>query len=342
MSLTVREIAKIAGTSPSSVSLVLNNKPGVRKEMRQKIEHILRENGYQIKGQEVQEPVEMKKIYFIYYKSSNWIAKRKDNFLARVLDGIESASQKACCEVTLVNANYDNIEQILKGMTKDRTDGVIFLGTEFAHNSQKLRVKMEVPFLCIDRFFDEDSFQCINIDNKQSHYQSLRYLMELGHRKIGYLTSELESGALSNRKETFYEVMRKLGLEVNEDYVIYLNLLQEEAETALDAHLHKMKDLPTAFLACNDVIAIAAMHALGRAGYRIPEDISIIGFDNSGICDMVVPGLTTVHANLEKMGSMAIERIRELIDGKNQEVLKVTIGTKLICRESASYVKKES
>ena len=114
----------------------------------------------------------------------------------------------------MVNANYDDLERVLQDMTKDKVDGVIFLGTEYAHDSRKLTVNREVPFLCIDRYFDEEDFDCINIDNLQSHYQSIRHLMELGHRKIGYLTSNLESGALQNRKEAFCSVMNKLGLKV--------------------------------------------------------------------------------------------------------------------------------
>ena len=340
MKCTIRDIAKMAGTSPSSVSLVLNNKPGVRKEMRQQITKLLQENGYTLRSQENDEKQETKRIGFIYYKSSNWIARRKDNFLLRILDGVESACQKQNCECTMVTANYDDLERVLQDMTKDKVDGVIFLGTEYAHDSRKLTVNREVPFLCIDRYFDEEDFDCINIDNLQSHYQSIRHLMELGHRKIGYLTSNLESGALQNRKEAFCSVMNKLGLKVWPEHIIYLSLLQEEAEESLEQYLETFQELPTAFIACNDVIAIAAVGMLQRAGYKVPEDISVIGFDDSGVCEMIVPRLTTIHADLERMGSLAVERLRNVIDQKTSEVLKMTIGTRLVCRETTGPAKE--
>ncbi|MGI6007617.1 MAG: LacI family DNA-binding transcriptional regulator [Ruminococcus sp.] len=334
MKCTIRDIAKMAGTSPSSVSLVLNNKPGVRKEMRQQIAKLLQENGYTLKSQEKGEPFDVKRICFIYYKSSNWIARRKDNFLLRILDGIENACQKLKCECTMVNANYEDLGKVLQDMTKDKVDGIIFLGTEYAHDSEKLTVNKDIPFICIDHYFDEEDFDCINIDNIQSHYHSIRHLMALGHKKIGYLTSNLESGALQNRKEAFCSVMSRLGLKVWPEHIIYLSLLQDEAEESLGQYLEAFQELPTAFIACNDVIAIAAVGMLQRAGYKVPEDISIIGFDDSGVCEMIVPRLTTIHADLERMGSLAVERLRNLMDRKTSEVLKMTIGTKLICRET--------
>lgn len=339
MKPTIREIAKIADTSPSSVSLVLNDKPGVRKEMRQKIEQILLENGYEIKHQGNKNKVETKKIYFIYYRSSNWIARRKDNFLHRILDGIEGACRNFHCETTIVNATYDDVGLILKGMTKDKTNGVIFLGTEFAHNAEVLSVDMEVPFVCIDRYVSEENLNSINIDNYQSHYQSIRYLMSLGHKNIGYLTSKLKSGSLLQREESFYAVMGKLGLILHPEHVVSLDLMQEEAEKRLEEYLDKTQDIPTAFVACNDVIAVAVIGTLQKKGYRIPEDISVIGFDDSGICDMIVPKLTTVHADLEKMGFLAVKRICEMIDEESWEVLKQTIGTALIIRETTAPVK---
>ncbi|MGI6011620.1 MAG: LacI family DNA-binding transcriptional regulator [Ruminococcus sp.] len=334
MKCTIRDIAKMAGTSPSSVSLVLNNKPGVRKEMRQRITRLLLENGYTLKSQEKAETSEVKRICFIYYKSSNWIARRKDNFLLRILEGIESACQKLNCEYSMVNANYEDLEKVLQDLTKEKVDGVIFLGTEYAHDSEKLMVNGEVPFLCIDHYFDEENFDCVNIDNLQSHYQSIRHLMGLGHKKIGYLTSNLESGALQNRKEAFCSVMSKLGLKVWPEHIIYLSLLQDEAEESLEQYLETFQELPTAFIACNDVMAIAAVGMLQRAGYRVPEDISVIGFDDSGVCEMIVPRLTTIHADLERMGSLAVERLRQVMDNKTSEVLKMTIGTRLVCRET--------
>ncbi len=340
MKCTIREIAKMAGTSPSSVSLVLNNKPGVRKEMRQQIAKLLQENGYTLKSQEKGGNSDVKRICFIYYKSSNWIARRKDNFLLRILEGIENACQKLNCECTMVNANYDDLERVLQDMTKEKVDGVIFLGTEYAHDAQKLMVNREVPFLCIDHYFDEENFDCVNIDNMQSHYQSIRHLMELGHEKIGYLTSNLESGALQNRKEAFCSVMGKLGLKVWPEHIIYLSLLQDEAEESLEQYLKTFQELPTAFIACNDVMAIAAVGMLQRAGYRVPEDISVIGFDDSGVCEMIVPRLTTIHADLERMGSLAVERLRNVMDHKTSEVLKMTIGTRLVRRETTGPARK--
>ena len=334
MKVTIRDIAKMAGTSPSSVSLVLNSKPGVRMEMRKQIEHLLLENGYTLKNQPERSP-DKRNICFVYYKSTNWIANRKDNFLIRVLDGVERACSRYNCSISIINANYDNVSRVLGEIKREQSDGIIFLGTEFAHRADKIMVPKDVPFVCIDRYFEEEPINTVNIDNLGSLHTAIRYLMQLGHRRIGYLTSDLESGALEHRKRSFFEAMERLGLEVRPEYVVYLNMLREEAEKSLESYIKNQSELPTAFLACNDVMAIAAIGIFQRFGYRVPQDISVIGFDNSGICDMIVPGLTTIHADLERMGELAVERLQMMLGQDRQEILKVTVGTKLIHRETA-------
>ncbi len=117
MKVTIRDIAKMAGTSPSSVSLVLNSKPGVRMEMRKQIEHLLLENGYTLKNQP-ERSLDKRNICFVYYKSTNWIANRKDNFLIRVLDGVERACSRYNCSISIINANYDNVSRVLGGDQK--------------------------------------------------------------------------------------------------------------------------------------------------------------------------------------------------------------------------------
>lgn len=337
MKHTVREIAKLAGTSPSSVSLVLNGKPGVRKEMRKKIEKILIENGYEIKGNV---PDKMIRIFFVYYRSSNWILRRKDNFFARIIDGIESACHRLNCELTMVHANSQNVDEVLRSVTKERADGVVFLATEYSHSPERISKNLSVPFVCIDRYFEEEQFEIINIANYQSHYLTIRHLMELGHRNIGYLSTKVETGALKNRREEFYRVMKKFNLDFSDKFVLYLGFLQDEAECELEQYIREVENLPTAFVACNDVIAVAAMKTLQRLGWKVPEDVSIVGFDNSGICDMVNPGLTTIHADLERMGALAVERIVQMIETEEESRLSITIGTKLICRETTARVKR--
>jgi len=338
MKPTIREIAKMAGTSPSSVSLVLNNKPGVRSEMRKQIQQVLLENGYTLKkpGEQFREK---KNICFIYYKSTNWIANRKDNFLPRVLEGIERGCAANNCSVYILNTDYSNVSKTLSSIQQDEADGIIFLGTEYAHGSEKLLVPKQVPFVCIDRYFDEEPIESINIDNIGSMYTTIRHLMELGHRRIGYLTGDLESGAIRHRNQIFRQVMERLGLDVQPEHIVCMSVLREEAEISMETYIKQQKDLPTAYVTCNDVIAMAAIGMLKRAGYSVPDDISIVGFDNSGICDMVFPGITTVHANLEGMGEMAVGRLLSLMENNEQDVLKTTIGTKLICRGTTAPVK---
>jgi DNA-binding LacI/PurR family transcriptional regulator len=242
----------------------------------------------------------------------------------------------------MVHADSQNVDEVLRSLTKDKTDGVVFLATEYSHSPERISNNLKVPFVCIDRYFEEATFENINIANRQSHYMTIRHLMELGHRKIGYLSTTMETGALKNRREEFCRAMQRFDLEFSEKSVLYLSFLQDEAERELEQYIRKVGKLPTAFVACNDVIAVAVMKTLQRAGWKVPEDISVVGFDNSGICDMVNPGLTTIHADLERMGALAVERIVQMINTDEQSSLAITISTELICRETTARAKADT
>ena len=335
--MTIRQIAELYGVAPSTVSVVLNNRPGVRKELRSKIEATLIDNGYAIKNNSPS--VRSGNILFLYYKSTDYLAARKDDTMSSILCGIQEECQKSNYTYTLMNANPDNLDEVLLSVSPSEYQGIIFLGTEYYQEPSDAFFKTTVPIVILDGFFPEHPLNTVNMDNSYGVHQAISYLVENGHSKIGYLKSSIEFGCLRDRSACIYSSFSKLGLSLPQ-HVIEVSqepyIIQKEVKDYLDSH----PTLPNAFIADNDIIAVSAMQVFQQNGYRIPEDISVIGFDDSNICTIVTPYLTTVKANLIEMARIATSRLISLIHNPSSDFIRSAVGTSLIKRQSVAQFNK--
>jgi|GEM_PF-1073389 len=331
MKLTVRKIAEVAKVSPAAVSLVLNDKPGVRPELREKITDLLIENGYTIKKKDAAEAV-TKRILYLYYKDSSWIPYMRNDFLTRVLDGVERVCRLNHFSLSVANVEYETLIEMLGDAQDMNYDGVVFLGTEYKHLEHSIFEKFPLPFVCIDRSFGGHFINSVTIDDNIGNYQAISHLKELGHTKIGYITSQQAYGAYEHREKSFYSMMQKLDLEVHEDHIFKLDFFQKDLQKNFIKLSQTRQNLPTAFIAANDIMALSVIFALTQQGLRVPEDVSVIGFDNSDVCFMTSPHLTTTHADWERLGELAIERLQHIIADNSTEIHNLQLGTNLIVR----------
>lgn len=340
MGSKIREIAEQMGVSPATVSLVLNEKKGVSNSVRTKIKACLIENGYTIRTNHAAiASTQGKRLLFVYYKSTNWISNRRDNFLFRVLDGIENGCKKYNCSFSIAYASYDDMDTVLSTAKANGFDGVLFLAAEYWHDDVSVFLNAGIPVVCLDRPFDCFPVNSVFIDSSIGLYHAVNLLQSIGHKRIGYLSTDIPTGSLRNRKQSFFEILRGLNLEINEAWSVELNFLKEESSRKFDEYLNATSDLPTAFVAANDVIASAAVYVLQKHGYRVPEDMSVVGFDDSAVCTLVTPNLTTVRAEIEKMAEISVKRLRELSDADDQCIIKTGIGSYLVIRDSTGPAK---
>lgn len=331
--MTIRQIAESFGVAPSTVSVVLNNRPGVRSELRQKIRDALIQNGYQIREQAAHQG----SLLFVYYKSTNYLAARKDDTMTSILSGIEEVCSEKKFTFTVTNASPSTLDEILRSVSPETHNGVILLGTEYYQEPSKAFFDLSVPLVILDGFFPEYPFNTINMDNSYGVYQALRHLAENNHPKIGYIKSSIEFGCLRDRAKCIYDSLERLGLPRDPQYVIQVSQESEKCRQEVDAFLRSCSDVPSAFIADNDIIAASAVQALQHAGFRVPEDVSIIGFDDSSICTILTPYLTTVRADLTAMAKLATARLIEMIETPlSGGIIKSTVGTELVKRQSVA------
>ena len=180
------------------------------------------------------------------------------------------------------------------------------------------------------------------MNNESSSRQATEYLIGKGHRKIGYLKGSVRILNFVRRCRGFQQVMQENGLD-GDEFVITVGPSIVDSYKAMQEYVAAKKPLPTAFFADNDMIALGAMKALQEGGYKVPEDISIIGFDDIPFCEAFNPGLTTMKVHNKELGEVAVHMLVELIDNNgNDGLCRCTeIYNELIERGSVASPKAE-
>jgi len=334
MKMKAKEIARLLGVSPSTVSLVLNNKPGVGEETRQQILKLLKENNYNVPDIPT-EHVPERHIQFIIYKKHGKVISDTP-FFSVLIESINRAARTADFNliITYVDENQDDIPSILVQIDKTRPAGLLILATEMASEDINNFKYLGCPMLLLDNQFADQDIDTVCINNADGVYKAVSYLVSLQHKEIGYLDSKVWINNFEQRLRYFKYHLLKYGAVLPEGNIFQLTPTMDGAYLDMKTYLSLGKDMPSALFAANDIIALGASRALKEAGYQIPQDISIVGFDDIAFCEMSDPPLTTIHVYNQHMGSVAVKRLVELIEQPSIEIQKTYISTHLILRSS--------
>ena len=334
--MNIRQIAKLAGVSPATVSLVLNDREVVGEATRQRVWQVLQEYGYTPPRRNARKK-HSGLVRFIAYRNAGELVERNGDFIARVMEGVENAAHQMGYDLLVRSATRERLPEEIEACNGGDTDGVILLGTEFAPDQIGLLKTLQVPCVAVDNALEHTLFDAVVMDNAQGAYMAVDALRELGHRRIGYLQSSLGISNFIQRSRGYHQAMQALGLVEHPGDILTLRPTLEGAYADASALLATREGrLPGAFFADNDTIALGALRAFKAAGYRIPQDISIIGFDNIAACQVAEPPLSTVHIYKQRMGRFAVERLVQQIRRPTGEYTKLLVGAKLILRGSTA------
>ena len=194
--------------------------------------------------------------------------------------------------------------------------------------------RLVIPLVFLDAYFEKPQYNYILINNVQGAFTAAQYLIRKHRAQPGYLRSAYSISNFEQRADGFYKAIRTAGMSTAKSQVLRLTPSQEGAYEDMKELLATGEKPASCYFADNDLIAIGAMKALKDAGYRIPQDVSIVGFDDLPVCEYVNPPLTTVMVPKFFMGETAADRIIQLIEEKNQQPLKIEVSTRLVRRRS--------
>lgn len=335
MAVTARVLAKKLNLSEAAISLALNNKPGVSTNTRQRVLRVAGELGYdfsKIKETPKESHTEQGTISFIIYKKHGAIV-ADTPFFSQLTEGIEQECRRSRY---ILNVHYfyedEDVEKQLQSLSF--CNGIILLATEMKYEDFRPFNALSVPLVVLDSYFEELQHDCILINNFQGAYQATQYIIRRTKSQPGYLHSAYPIGNFNERADGFFKAIRDNGMSASKSQVLSLSPSMEGAYEDMLALLQSGEKPVRCYFADNDIIAAGAVRALKKYGCRIPEDVSIIGFDNIPLATYMDPNLTTVNVPKQYMGQMAVTRLIQRICSKEHFPIKIEIGTQIITRKS--------
>ena len=329
--MTIREIATIAGVSPATVSLVINNKKGVSTETRRRIQSVMEECGYL--PAPAKKKIERFRLMVIKYRAHGIALEENQGFVASIFDSIESECRRFGFDLIMCNCQAKTAEATIRELMENPPDGVIMIGTELREADYDLLRLFTVPLVVLDNNILYERVDSVVMANKELTARLVRYLYDLGHREIGYFKFTQPVNNCDERYEGYLEELNRLGLPVPEP--VCLKPTVDGAFEDIRSLIKTGAYIPHgAVVADNDSVAVGAIKAIREAGYSIPEDISIVGFDDIPFSAVTMPALTTMRISRSQMGILAVDLIRKRIKYPDWPGMHVLIGGKLIVRNS--------
>lgn len=334
MSITAKELARQLNLSEAAISMALNNKPGVSTATRKRVLEAAKAGGYDFtRLTEAPAPrTEKGTLSLIIYKKHGAVV-TDTPFFNQLIEGIEAGCRQSHY---LLNINYLYGDEDVPAQlnTLSYCNGIILLATEMKYEDFKPFEELRIPLVVLDTYYETLKYDCILINNFQGAYQAASYLIRKCKSQPGYLRSSYPIGNFNERADGFYKAIRDNGMSASKSQVLSLTPSMEGAYDDMMELLENGEELSRCYFADNDLIAAGAMKAIKKRGSRIPEDVSIIGFDNMPLCTYVEPSLSTINVPKQYMGQLAVQRLVHLLENKEHFPIKLEVGTQLVRRKS--------
>lgn len=329
--VTIEDIARLSGVAKSTVSRVINNSGSVSEATRKKVMKIV--NNFQYVPNTMARDLVLKSTKSI----GIFIGDISNQYYIEVLKGAEEAANKLgyfplICITTSREKEIFYIEE----MIRRRTSGIVIVSTSITE--RKLVEKAAKQMKVVSLQADIEGVSRIDVTDKSGTYDIINYLIILGHKKIAYLDFIPSTYVLENRLSGYLEALQKNNIPTRSEYIKKC-FLQEHSVFTRTMELLNMEDRPTAIHCANEQIALDAYMAIREKGLKIPEDISLTGFDNLPISRLMLPQLTTVSQPIRKMGASAIELLVNLINKTDvhSNDNSLVFPTEILLRGSTSY-----
>jgi len=329
--ITIIDVAAEAGVSFGTVSRVINNDVHVRKETRERVQKA------------------MDKLGFVANRQARSLAGGKSDsigvlvpdlgtgYIGELIRGIDAELSLTDLDLILYTthrtaskeANY--VANLARGMV----DGLLLVLPRRPGDFIGTLTQQNIPFVLIDHQGTGQECPAVGAANWQGGYNATEYLIKLGHQRIGFITGWMDLGCSVDRLDGYRSALRTYHIPKAPELIYEGTFFQPDGYAGASALLD-LPEPPTAIFASNDVMAMGAMDAVRNRGLRVPDDVSVIGFDDIPQAAMIRPALTTIGQPLEKMGRVATQMLLDLLRHPNKDANRIELPTQLIVRDSCS------
>jgi DNA-binding LacI/PurR family transcriptional regulator len=333
MGITIKELSKISGYSCSTISRVITNKGNVNKETKEAIEKLLIEYNYRNNIIELRKSkLNKQTIMIIVGDLNNW-------YYTELIREVKSVLwEKDYIPVIGFSDNQINDEREYVQMAfQENYSGIIFINVRGGGDLAPVLEQNNTPIVFLNRGIKFGSFDTVCSDNYQGGYIATDYLIRMGHKKIGHLTGSLYSTTALERKRGYEDAMRDNKLVVTTNSIYFGDLNSESGYKYGEELVKKALDY-TAVFCGNDLMTLGLLEALDHYGVKVPDDISVVCYDDTPIARRARPSLTTVGTDATKLGKKAVELLVSRIEGDAGEASSIFYKPKLIIRDSVKKI----
>jgi LacI family transcriptional regulator len=340
--VTLEDIARHSGVSLATVSLALRDKPGINDETRKRVLEAARALGYRRRAALDATTTRRLQQVGLVIKSRVGDQPSSNQFYGPVLAGIDAACRRLQINLlyATVTVDLDNHPQGLPRMLlEDQLDGLLLVGAFVDHTVERMIRRRATPVVLVDAYATEGSYDAVVTDNFRGAYEAVTYMVQRGHRHIGMVGSLPDAyPSIGERRRGYVHALLDNGIP--ERYFADSHLTREEAAEST-AELLRHYPQVTALFCGNDEIAAAVIQAARAAGKRLPDDLSIVGFDNIDLAEHLTPALTTVHVDKASMGRLAVQLLADRAEFPAAACVTAVLRPTLVERQSVRRLRSE-
>jgi DNA-binding LacI/PurR family transcriptional regulator len=328
--MDIIEVAKRAKVSTATVSRVLNGSADVSEKTSARVRKIVAELNYVPNSNARNLRVGSTRLFGLI------VSDIKNPFFPELIDGFEALAATKSIDVIFTHTDYDpkRLLKCVRRMVDRNVDGIAVMTSEVDEEALAQAEHARIPLVLLNQMALQDRFSNVLVDYSQGFGEAIEHLLSLGHRDIGFIAGPQSLASARRRKQAFQAALRKCGLRLHAEWTAVGDMRVEGGKRAMEQILAGAAH-PTAIVATNDLMAIGAIETAREAGVRIPDDISLVGFDDLPISSMVYPTLSTIHLSRAEIALRAFNALIDAVKSGNKILLpSPPVRPRLVVRQS--------
>jgi DNA-binding LacI/PurR family transcriptional regulator len=330
--MDIHTVARLANVSIATVSRTINHVPTVNAKMAKRVWEVIKELDYLPNTQARALVSGRSRLLGLI------VSEITNPFFPELIQGFEDAAVEHGYEILIGSTNYDpeRMKRCIRRLVERKAEGVAIMTFGIEEPLLEQLADRKVPLVFVDIGPERPGISLLRVDYHHGIRQAVQHLAALGHRDIAFVTGPLRLHSAQSRLAAFRRAVQECGIAVDEQWIIEGNHTMEGGIAAAETLLSGTK-LPTAVMCSNDMTAIGVLHTAYRAGLRVPDDLSVIGFDNIHITEMTIPPLTTIQMSCFELAREAVMALKAHVEGTPAPKRIYPIKTQLVVRESTGF-----
>ena len=333
--ITIKDIAAEAGVSVMTVSNVINNNHArVSPATEQRIRAIMEKHNY-VPNMAARSLIS-KSSHIIAVLLPIWHASTAsmllDPYTGQLVGYLEELLREKQYYVMI--CSFETVEQVLAIQKTWQIDGMILVMPHEDVLTRGLIQKSQAPLVVFDRHYDDLQMLSVCLNDRKGEYMATKYLLEQGHRKIGFAAPSIyESSVIQDRFQGYLDALREYGIAERQDW-LFDNVVHQEGGETVAAALAEMREKPTAIVATADLLACGIVKGCQERGIRVPDQMSVVGFDDSMPARLITPELTTVGQDIREKAATGVRLLLQAIEDDSFRNEHIVLDVKLVERQS--------